>query len=39
MFKCEQQTKNKQIIVYSNVRIHNVSKIKRLNIQKQIQMS
>ena len=27
MFKCEQQTKNKQMIVYSNIRIHNINKI------------
>ena len=33
MFKFEQQTKNKQMIVYINVRIHNINKIERANIQ------
>ena len=32
MFQCEQQTKNKQMIVCSNVRIHNINKIERSNV-------
>ena len=33
MFKFEQQTKNKQMIEYSNVRINNINKIKCLNVR------
>ena len=33
MVKCEQQTKNKQMIVYNSARIHNINKIKRSNVR------
>ena len=33
MFKFEKQTKNKQMIVYINVRIHNINKIERAIIR------
>ena len=40
MFKCEQQKKSKQMIVYSNVRIRNINKLERSNVRtKQMQMS
>ena len=33
MFKYEQQTKNEQMIVYSNLVILSINKIKRLNFE------